>query len=654
VSDIPLWRRHGVSTRLRALVEGREQPQGAAEAKLVDTTRGIFERVARFANESGVMIDDARTGPRPVPSGWREFFPQALKGEIRDALRRGDPEVIAKLRELNVGKGKAFATAAEMDAELSRYFGRRPESFHPGTELPRRFHYPDEWVDPDGLHAVLSYVQRAYQNAAEHRWFEYRDAESGAKGQGILGDLYARIEREYGHADAAEAKTLTERILGRHVEDSSRMARLLGKAQGVEGLITAGRLFVGNLKLPLQQTTQARNLVTLVGEKRGVQALARTVTRWKAARDLAVREGAVQPESTVSRMLGTEDVGGRMLRKGHKAVSIGSLPIAKSDEFWRTVASEAAPGFAQDLIDTMQGERRGVGARLLGRDAATAEGTLRKLDMTDAEIAEFRAGELSERTMTKFRQRVVSHSQVETGVGDRPVFFTRPGTQWLARLKSFGIGDARFAVRFAFTEAGRGNLAPLTRYVAWTVATGEALNAAYSAIFGPRPGRPSVDEILEKKDLGLLGERLVDDLKAASFFGLLGSVGLEAVPDDSGKTGVQRSLERLATPPVVDTVEDLAGAFDRAVGPESRRRVRPEDRRNALERLVRDQVVAVKQVGRAAQMATPEGVREARGEVTRGAPGFRMERKDRPAYLRELREREEFLRSLYEALGAGD
>lgn len=648
VRDIAIPRRSWVSRRLRALVEGRETPKGAAEAKLVDTVRRVFERVGRFANESGVMIDDERTGPRPVPTGWREFFPQMLKGEIRDALRRGDPEMIAKLRELNVGKGKAFATAEEMDAALARYFERRPESFHPGTELPRRFHYPDSWVDPDGLHAVLSYVRRAYQNAAEHRWFEYRDADTGAKGQGVLGDLYARIEREFGHADAAEAKTLTQRILGRHVEDSSRFAQLWHKAQGVEGLLTAARLFVGNIRLPFQQVTQLRNLATLVGEQRAGQGLWRTATRWKAARDLAVREGAVQPESTVSRMLGTEDVGGRMLRKGHEAVSIGNLPVSKSDEFWRTVASEAAPGFAEDLVDAMQRE-----GKLGGNNATWAARTLEKLDMTPNEIAEFRAGEPSERTLTKFRQRVVSHSQIETGVGDRPVYFTRPGTQWLARLKSFGIGDARFAVRFAFTEAGHGNLAPLARYIAYTVGTGEALNAAYSALFGPRAGRPTVDDILKKKDLGLLGERLVDDLKTASFFGMLGSVGLEAVPDDSGKTGLRRVAERLAKPPVVDTVEDVGGAIDRAIGPEPRRHGPPEDQRNALEQLLRDQVVAVKQVPRVVQMATPEGVRKEEMDVARGAPGSHVDRKDRATHIRELKEREEFLRELYEALGAG-
>jgi len=663
IRQVPVRERGSVSRRLRGMVEGTEAPRTPQERNLVATVRRIFARVARELNEAGVRIEDDRTGPRPVRGDWAEYFPQKLKHEVIERLRQGDPEMIARLHDLNVGAGKRFRTAAELDAALEMYHARSPEGFFGGVELPRRVKYPADWMEADGLHTVASYLERAHLDAAEHRHFRYRPDPAGPKGQGELGDLLAKIRRQAPQSgDAAEAGTIVARIFGRSPEDLSTNATFWQRAATVEGLLTAGRLFIGNVKLPLQQISQLRNSLTLFGEKHTAIGLGRSIGKLKVAKETAIREGAIRPESYLTRMGFDDSPGGRGLRKARGVIDTLTKPIALADEFWRTVASEAVPSWAVELgADLRRGPRN---AR-----AQKARRILQKLDMTAAEVSEIASGDVSPRTLTKLRQRAVSQSQVESGAADRPRLMHGPLAAVAGRLKTFGIGDARFGVKFALDEARHGNLAPVGRYVVYTVAVGETLAAAYSTMFGPRD-RPSIEEIVRTGDPRLLAKRMTDDLMLASFFGILGGAVASLFPTSGDRPETDKFFTNTLKPPSADLIEDALrlyeSAFDREDDDDEpqtragrRAKIRREatlggeqsERAGALWRFVRGNLAGVNQGAKIVEMATPRGIALEARDRSKVVRGRAVPRKGQERTVEALRERYEALHDLLDTLG---
>ncbi len=123
-------------------------------------------------------------------------------------------------------------------------------------------------------------------------------------------------------------------------------------------------------------------------------------------------------------------------------------------------------------------------------------------------------------------------------------------------MKNFPLGEGRFSWRFVVKEVKHGNVKPLARYVAGTIAFAEPIRVLL-APFGPVDDAPTLDEIMGADSLSeafhLLMERAAADAKLVSFMGLPGDAVMNFA---EGGQQFDWWLGNQLQPPVIDTTRD--------------------------------------------------------------------------------------------------
>lgn len=629
---VPRAERPQFERDLRGIVEGRKAPASEAQGEYVAWWRKAATDVADIANDSGVRIVD-ENGVRKVPSGWQQFFPQILKPEIVQRLRSGDPEITARFLKENVGDGKAFETRADADEALKSYRNPQLKSFHPGTELPRKVHWPDEWVMESGRKAVRSYATRAIQNAAEHKVWRFRDAETGKLrghgGEGDLGDALAAIHDEHGQGGAAEAKAVTLRILRRNPEDWGKGGRAWRNVNAVEGAFHAARMYT-NPKTWIAQGSQFPLLAAEVGPEIAAKALGRVLKNPRAAYERGARGGAYRPVTQFSSTIGfdSDPVG----RAGEAAAGLSNkmlAPMGLHDAFQRSIAVEAANDYGPKLTEALQ---KG------GKSEAWARRRMTAMDLSDEQQTRFAENKANADDMDKLRHELVKITQGEASTGERLPPAANPQLHTLFRGKNFNISQARNTWRVAGTELANGNVKPAVTLLVGAVIVGEGLAGMKGAMFGPDPKRPSLDEVNKKAMRGHFMpfvQRAARDLKEASVGGIGGDMILSAVPTPQGRTSVSDTVKHTIAWPTGELAVDTLDSAGKIVRPPVHTRSRTP-RMDEFERWLRTAFPGPHAFKEIFDAATPHGVRN---KLKKGS-SYRD-------YDRQLRDREKTLKEAF-------
>lgn len=601
-------------------VAKREVPLTPAQEAFVAEWHKAHGEANRINVESGIRVNDEATGRRTVRVLGEKFFPHQLKPEILEGLVAEDPALVAEFARLNGSQGGPFGAPMEARAGLARWREAHLKPTNPGTEMPRQFRYPAEWLNQNFLDAAMSYLERSTRSAAENRHFKYADPKTGEllnAGQGEYGNLLAELGKEYGGGAAEGVDRMFQSIMGRDPNSRVQHNRWWHKAQRLEGNFTAGAKLGGSLVSMLNQTSQLPNLASFVGTRntlRGLKGFAEAPREsWRTARV----EGAAPRLNSYSGTAGL-DLPSRVGSLGRRAVDATTKGVAFMDGVFRTVASEASGAFAESL---------GRQLREGGSAAETARRVLDGMGMRPEEIARLHLGEATPRDMVKLRQRTVVRSQIEANRGELPSYAGNPNAQTFLRLKKFGIGQTRYYLQHVLGEARHGNFKPLANAVAWSLAVGEAIGNTKEAAFGPNKRRKDMKTLIETGDgVGVL-HRLADDLDNAAAFGLIGQMTgkfAEAATDDRGRDATKaHPVLRFVLPPSVGTATDL---WDVATDPSAEQ---------AME-LLRNQFAAVNQAERAVQFNTTDGLLK---EIQRRSTNEGMPRKGQEDYVRRLRER---------------
>lgn len=612
---------HG--TKGRDAIEGGDRSWlSPAQQKYLDAWKEAHIEANKMSFESGVRIVDD-SGPRGVKVAGDRFTPHDLRPEIVEKLRLGDPALVAELERLNPGRGDAFGRSP-VSQKLQQWRSDFFKPTNPGTEMPRSLKYPQEWFNQDLFDSHMRYLDKSTKATAEQTHFRYRDPSSGMlrnKGQGDLGDLVGRIAKEYDPRSAEWVGQQFENIMGRDPRSGIEHTSALRKAQAIEGVATSTSKLGASIPTALSQNSQAVNLAGMVGTRNTIRGFAKAIMSPRAARRTSVTSGAASRLRDYGTTAGL-DLPDRAARLGRNFVdaTIGQV-VGRADAAWRTISSEAAPGYMKSLTQQLQ---KG------GKSEATAARILDRIGFREAEIARIKSGETTQRDLVKMRQRITVRGQIEATRPELPAWVNNPNAQSLFRLKKFALGNTRFYMKHVLTEAGHGNFVPLANTVGWSLVVGEAIGNTKEAIFGPTGRRKDIADIIADGDGQALVRRLADDIDNAAFLGLIGTLSGRFAESTLGPQTsiVDDPIVRLVMPPAVDTASDV---WRRSVNVGRGKGVVEEGTK-----LLSEQISAIRQADRLIRFNTTEGLLD---EIEKNMTSEGVPRKGKKDTAKELRER---------------
>jgi hypothetical protein len=210
-------------------------------------------------------------------------------------------------------------------------------------------------------------------------------------------------------------------------------------------------------------------------------------------------------------------------------------------ERWnRVLAGSAAQ---QTLRDTAAKALRGLQGRPGGLRGASLERARRQIRSMGIELddAVQALARNDKRLMRVFEERAVFQgaqlTQFTPSRLRRPEFWSHPAGRVMFQFKNFALGQYRFLRDQVFSEAARGNVAPLAYFMSVYPVSGEVVKGVRNII---------TDK--EREDDGV--QRFVNDMLAVGGFGLFSDMVVQA------RFG--RTLGGLAGPTISD-MSDLAG-----------------------------------------------------------------------------------------------
>lgn len=245
------------------------------------------------------------------------------------------------------------------------------------------------------------------------------------------------------------------------------------------------------------------------------------------------------------------------LHAGRRLISRYNKPGEVLDRFGRTTTSEIAPDVFAEVS---------AAAKAGGKQGGIATRLMEDVGMSRHDIAETVAGRTNSTIQNRFEQRLTGFVNIEAGAINRPAIVTRldsgaPGFGSFAwRFKQYPYRQIK-VLKHVTREAYNGNWRPLARMAAVGIVAGEALNGLSHALYGPDKDRPSLDDIVEKKDMGMLLRRMAQDYAATGMAGLLGpAVSITANAGTGRPMALDKKLDRLVLPPAYSTLRNF-GTF---------------------------------------------------------------------------------------------
>ena len=183
--------------------------------------------------------------------------------------------------------------------------------------------------------------------------------------------------------------------------------------------------------------------------------------------------------------------------------------------------------------------------------ANTAAETLRSFEYPDADIAKFKAGEITEMEMAQFTQRVVEFTSGSGRKGFRAGVFDNPWGRVLFQGMGYSVEQARNTWRLAGRQlVNAKNPVPAARLLGYTAAVGYGVLKAKDFIRGEEDHRPeNLASALHEGGLG----GIVGDAAYAAFF-------------DSKNNSFDRFIDGLDDSMFTDMVAEFGRAAGRTFG----------------------------------------------------------------------------------------
>ena len=629
--SIPRGERKWFAENFGNVVEGREAPRSPQQARAVEWWRNHSKEMRRQIIDSGM-----RTLDENAPGGFREmgevdrYYPHSLKPDIREKIRANDPEVVAKYEAAN--PGKSFHAPDGIKETLSRWHEGSLKGLNPGTELPRDIVHPVEYLDMT-RNAMRTYISRANRALAEQEAFRYREPGTGkprnldADGvpQGDLGDILARIGKEFDPDAAKEAQTTVLRILGR--ERLGTLGRLSQEAAGAYGAYNMATKYTGPMTAVVQLTQPA-----MIFANSPVSAffggLKDAVTSPLQSRKMGRQSGAVPLPDEWAHVQGATESGvpGTVAKVSEKAIRIAGAPMRYFDTATRVLATRVADRYARMLPELLNEG---------GRTSAEHARMLERLRFQPDAIKRFRDGAATAADVDALRQMFAAKTTGVAKVSDRIPLATSSGLGRMLMVgKNFNVAQAQNAFDTAIGEARYGNVKPLAKLTIASIIAGEVMNHTRDALLGPDASFPSYDQIEKKEGKAGLFRRAMADLRAASYFGLLGDVGIKmTTPNATGNVTSADTVGRSMDSSGRQTAVNVFNLYDDLVNSDPKAR----QTESAWMEFFRKEFRGPAQWARIAEMLSPTEIRKRAASM--GGPQYldvRRQLQDRARSLDNL------------------
>lgn len=546
VSGVPPARQDAafaeVSQHIRDVENKRPTLPLAPDAqKILDAWYDVGKSTGDIARANDVQVWDASIGAYRPMGTVTNYIPRMFSKEVEQALRDPDAkENTALFNSLVLATAThrgitPEAAAAELHKVAARFTAN---DFHGNLELARQEQLPEIFYEYDLRNLAARYLP-AYSE---------RMAQIIAYGQ-RLGTREAPVRKNLWDIARQESRdTETQQWLNK-AEDQAT-----GFKPNEPGPRIARRLqAIGNAALLSDPTTTVvRNLLSglsVTSERFGIgRSLRQLAAAGKTARQMDAREiGAIRDD--IGAFLGAEDLGDskfdEAIRKGQQ-IALKVSGFTGSETLVRTQNALTASAFARDAAKALATNPRSA----LSREALAF---FNRFDVDPeaivAENGQWKTGPETRkfiRTAVRESQGGYRFDQVPLWAGTTTGRFIYQYGRWgIQRANDIFKNTIRPAlgeeVEFRGQKMTQRNVLPLMRLGLMTVGLGEVFAAIASLLFDRDRRDSSLSEITqaftedEGRAVGLLAERIVNDMIMAGTLGLIGQPVdfVKAVKDQS-------------------------------------------------------------------------------------------------------------------------
>lgn len=531
-----------VSQHIRDVENGRPTPALAPDAqRILDAWYDVGKSTGDIARANGVQVWDAALGTYRPMGTVKDFIPRMFRKEVEAALRDPDNKKNTVLFNSLVAALAAHKgiTPEQAAAELHTVAARfTAQDFQPNLELARLEQLPEIFYEYDLRNLIPRYLPAYSERMAQIIAYGQRLGTREAPIRKNLWDIAKGESR-----DPATQKWLDE------AENQGTGFRPVSEGQRIAKRAQA----VGNATLLSDPTTTVvRNLLSglsVTSERFGIgRALRQLMSAGKTASRMDAREiGAIRDD--IGAFLGAEDLGDSKfdaaIRKGQQ-VALKLSGFTGSETVVRTQNALTASAFARDAARALATNPKSA----LAREALAF---FKRFDVDPeaivAENGQWKTGPETRkfiRTAVRESQGGYRFDQVPLWAGTTTGRFIYQYGRWgIQRANDIFKNTIRPAlgeeVEFRGQKMRRQNLLPLMRLGLMTVGLGEVFAAIASLLFDRDRRDSSLSEIAEAftedegRAVGLLAERIVNDIIMAGTLGLIGQPidFVKAVKDQS-------------------------------------------------------------------------------------------------------------------------
>jgi hypothetical protein len=531
VTAIPKGRRDAafteVSQHIRDIENGRPTTPLAPDAQgLLDAWYDIGEKTGDIARANNVQVFDAKIGGYRPMGHVKNYVPRMFSSEVEAALR--DPESNPTLynnlaQAIATHRGIPLADAA---AELNKVGGRfSSNDFHGNLELARSEQLPEIFYEYDLRNLASRYLPAFSERMGQIIAYGQRLGPRENPSRMNLWDIARRESRDADtqqwlnaaedQATGFKAKSVIER--------NARRGQAIANATLLSDPTTT---VVRNLLSGLAVTTER------FGVGRSIRALKDAA---KAAAGLDAKEmGALRDD--IGSFLGAEQLGDSKLDsaiRGTQQTMLKASGFNASENFVRRHQAMTASSFARDAAKALSANPKSS----LAREALAQ---FKRFDV-DPELIVAEGGNWKAGPETrKYIRTVIRESQGGYRFDQVPVWAGTTAGRFLYQYGRWGIQRAHDifkntirpalgeTVEFRGQRMTRRNVLPLMRLGLLTVGLGEAFAGIASVLFNKDRRDSSFAEIGEAANedeaaaIGLLGERVLNDVIMAGTLGLIG------------------------------------------------------------------------------------------------------------------------------------
>lgn len=531
--------------------------------KILDAWYDVGKKTGDIARANNVQVFDRKTGAYRPMGTVKDYIPRMFRPEVEKALRdpASDVPLFNKLADA-IAKQRGI-TPAEAAEELRGVSGRFAANDHMANlELARSEQLPENFYEYDLRNLASRYLPSFSERMSQIIAYGQR---LGPREAPLKQNLWDVARREAQDTDTQQwLNDAEDQATGFHPK--SPINRNVRRAQAL-----------GNATLLSDPTTTVmRNMLsglTVTTERFGIgRSLQQMVNAGRSASRMGAREiGVIRDD--IGNFLGAEQLGDTKLDTFIREVQQKALKISGftgSETFVRTHNAMTASAFARDAAAALSTKPKSG----LSREALAM---FKKLDVDPEKIVSEKGDWKTGPETRKFIRSTVRESQGGYRFDQVPIWAGSSAGRFLYQYGRWAIqrsGDIfRNTIKPAIGESvefrgqrmTRRNVMPLIRLGLGVVGLGETFGGIASVLFGRDRKDASFSEIGEafsedeSKAVGLLGERIANDIIMA------GTLGLLSQPIDFIKsTKDQSRFKNPAEPPSLAGIKALGALAQKA------------------------------------------------------------------------------------------